>query len=427
MMKAAALSLLCGFLICPYTPAAENHTNVNLSVHVKGLAETDSEMILNIMDLNTGSLITETETDHSFQAEIERGGEYLLTLKNCPAGYIPFEEVLIRSEDTCHDLKQEMEVHPFEVRILQQIRNTDLFAEGGKLELLDESDEPVFEFEPDEEGLVKDGEDREFAFEAGHSYILSQKEPAEGYEPGGDILMMIPEFMEESDEPLKFDYFLDETPETETVSVYEPQTWYSFYREPVTPLSTPVKAEVKTEEKKEEIIEVQNEVIPASFSIPEIYLPEKQEPVSRKIESRTERAGFRVRLMNEQKEYLSGAQIAVYDRNGKVIDEWISSHEDHLVQNDQIKEREVYTVRLLKAAEGYSASVPDLEHIAVNCINGNYPVIEIIDRLKKEPAPVTKQQKITKAADYAVAASAGAAGLILSIIAGVFFFGRKRF
>ena len=431
MNRAAAAALLAGSLLSPMnTPQTRN--TVSLCVEVRGTDLSQSDTSLRMIDLCDGSVYEEKVSEEPLSLNIEKGGEYILSLKNCPPGYMPSEEILITKAQSRQPLEKVFELRPFEVRIYQYVDNTDLFAQGGVLELRDESDETVFEFEPDEEGFVKDGEGNEFAFEAGRTYVLSQKETAEGYEDTGDLLLLIPEFMEE-DKPLEFTFFLKETDGQSqpyipsALSLNEYIRVPSVIHQPEWTEETAEEAEVFEEAEEVQPAEIVSYVPSQPFVIPEIYLPRPEEKKeSRKIESNIERTGFIVRLFNEKHEYLKGAKIAVYDQNQNLVDEWLTENEDHLVSGDRIKASETYTVHLAKEAEGYAGSVVDIQHTASVLRDENYPLIELVDRPKKAAAlPAEKTETVKKAVNWAAGASAAAAAAILGTIGAVFVIGRK--
>lgn len=431
MNRTAALTLLIASLLTGKTaPQTENTVQLNVSVKCpeSGCADT----VLRIFDLCDGRVYEQKLEEEKAAVKIRRGGEYILALKNTPPGLMPKEEILITEQHSRKALERTFTLRPFEVRIHQYIDNTDLFAEGGILELRDEGDETVFEFEPDEEGYVKDEEGNEFLFTAGGTYVLSSKETPEGYEDTGDVLLLIPEYMEE-DEPLEFEFFLKESDGTEqSVSPYVlPQGEYIHVPSVIHTPETADEIMEQTEEAEtvEEILPVQTlpYVTQQPFVIPSVYLNEPEEKKeSRKIESGIERTGFIVRLLDENNEYLKGAKLAVYDQNRRVVDEWETGSEDHLVSGTQIRASETYTVHMISPAAGYSASVVDIQHTATAVRNENYPLIELNDRPKKAaPKPEQKTETVKKTANKAVVASAIAAGGILTGIAAVFVIGRK--
>ncbi|MBR3349032.1 MAG: hypothetical protein IKG55_03015 [Solobacterium sp.] len=430
MIRAAAAALLAGSLLSPLSPQSRN--TVSLHVDVRGCDLSQADTAVSLIDLDDGSVREEKVKEGAISLDIEKGGEYILSLKNCPAGFMPEEEILITKAQSQRPLEKVFTLKPFEVRIYQYVDDTDLFAPGGKLELRDESDETVFEFEPDEEGFIKDEEGNEFAFEAGRSYVLSQKDTAQGYEDTGDLLLLIPEFMEE-DKPLEFSFFLKETDGLNQPYIAPALSENEYIRVPSV-IHQPQLIEETAEEA--EIPQELEEIQPAEtvsysasqpFVIPEIYLPRPEEKKeSRKIESNIGRTGFIVRLFNEKHEYLKGAKIAVYDQNQNLVDEWLTENEDHLVNGDKIKASETYTVHLAKEAEGYAGSVVDIQHTASVIHDENYPLIELIDRPEKAAAlPTEKTETVKKAVNWAAGASAAAAAAILGTIGAVFVFGRK--
>lgn len=422
-MSKAAAALLALSLFTAGKEPADIIPKISLSVHISGLPA-DGEAVLKITDLSEGKADEVKLSGDYFQAEVRQGDKYLLSLTDCPAGFMPEAEILITSTESMKDLQKTISVHPFAVRIYQYIRHTDLFAKGGKLELRDESDEVLLEFEPDEDGLVQDEERKEFLFAAGHSYILSQKETAEGCEAGSECLIRIPEFHEADTEPLKFEYFLDEIHDA-SYPVYDPEPYYEYVREPLIQTVETEPVSEKTEPEKAAETEAEPMIMPA-FYIPEIYLPAEEPKHTAKIEKKAERAWFRVRLINEKRQYLAGAEIAVYDAKGNAVETWHSENEDHLVSSDKLRAGETYTVHLITPASGYSASVPDIEHIAVNRTDENWPLIEIIDRPKKEHAVKTETQKTEHKSHGALYASIGAGIGIAGLIGAVLFFSRKQ-
>ena len=434
MKNAAALFMALSML---FLPESERHTSSDTSI-LEITLEADEECDLCETEISVHDLKEGTETlfpvnEKTAEIELKKGNEYLIHAENIPDGWIVNEEILITKQQSRTDSKRTITIHPFEVRIFQYVRETKLFAEGGVLELKDESDEVLVEFVPDEEGFVRNEEDELFAFPSSRSLILSQKEPVEGFEEGADLLITFPDVMKEEDGPFEIEYYLDEAGSIDDVTEPEgPVPYYEFWhippREPEEPLITEELTE--EEETEAEVLSVSEEEsgpVLTSFVIPEIYLPAEEKKPSAKIETKVQKCGFIVRLVNEEGNYVSGALISVFDVSGSIVDSWRTGNEDHLVQNEKIKADQTYRIHLSEAAEGYAAAVPDIEHTAVSRTDQNYPLIELSDRLKKQSAQAAEQpaeekkEPEKKKVNIPLIASIGAGVGLLAVGGGILF------
>jgi hypothetical protein len=410
-MKFAPALFLCAALANPLCLQAETDPPVSvLRLRIEGMEEDAEEFpVISLVSLDSG--VTEKIPMRSVceELELEKGGEYAVSLTDVPAGLMPDREVFLYFSETMADSEKVITLRPFEVKIFQKIQDTDISAEGGILQMSDEKDEPLFEFVPDPEGKILDEEGNEIKLQAGRGYILSQKEPAPGFQDGGDLLMIIPEYMEETDEPIEITYSLTAAPP---------------YIEPVTPaqgewggeLLIPKAPEdpfeTKAVEKKEETEtageEKREDIRNVSWSAPSYVahtIGTAGEPEKKETAVPNKKTGFLIRMTDPGHQYLSGASLAVYDSQGNPVDAWISASEDHLVAGDKVREGETYTIRLIKAAEGYAADTLAIEHTALSLADGRYPVIEMSDHPKTEVKEVTETQKIRKTADWLVIAS----------------------
>ena len=422
-MKLCAALFLSMSLVSPLTPRADSSEPVStLRLTVEGIEEDTEEFpVIRLTDLDSG-VVTQIPMTKAYEdLSLQKGNEYAVSLSDVPAGLMPDREVFLYFSETMADSEKVITLRPFEIKIFQRIEGTEIFAPGGKLELRDEKDEPLCEFVPDPEGKMLDEEGEEILLQAGKDYVLSQKETAPDFEAGGDMLVAIPEYMEETDEPIEITYSLTVPP------VYiEPVTpidgeWAGdliIPKAPEEPFETKAvekkeKTETLKEEKKEEIRNVSwSAPSYVTHSIGTAKEPEKKEAAA----MANKKTGFLIRMTDGQHQYLSGASLAVYDSQGNPVDAWISASEDHLVSGDKVSEGETDTIRLIKAAEGYAADTLDIEHTALSLADGRYPVIEMSDHPKAEVKEVTETQKIKKTADWLVIASAVIAALAIGAL-----------
>ncbi len=424
-MSRAAAAMFCLPLLCGTVHPLDADDTITLSVNVEGTYPSGAQLTLKILDLDDNTERLETLSSKNRTFALRKGGQYLAGLKDCPPGFMPEEEFLISTAESKDDLERTFVLNPFEVKICQYDAETQEQVSGGILQLRDESDEELIVFEPQEEGLILDEEGEDFLFEAGASYILAQKESAPGYEQGCEQLLLIPEFMERSDEPLKFTVELDKSGSHADEMPAEPVPFYEFTRRPLPvytetdPFVTDNVQEV-TEDKNEDhdVVNMTEYSAPSSFRIPEVYLSLPQSE-STKIENPIERTGFAVRLVNTEGNYIIGATLAVSDENGSVVDQWQSAQEDHVLEGALIRADETYTVHMVKPAEGFSGSVVDIAHTVRTKSGTLLPVIELCDTPVQMQKLQQKNETVKKTVNYALYACTVAAVIICGIIAAV--------
>ena len=410
---AALLALSCQLGVLPLY---QSSGHVCLKLRIEGPEENPlpSVRVINLTDSTKSEVVPEESTQ---EIELEKGDEYLISLCDVPAGWMPSREIWLPAEMTRKDLEETIALNPFEIRIFQHVQEMEVFAGGGVLELRNEQDEAVFEFEPDPQGLVKDENGEQVLLQAGQAYLLVQKEEAPGYQPPADVLIEIPAFMEKPDRPLEFFLPLAET----EGYVFEDNGQDSGYwpiHLPAAPL-TADEDDFPEEEDGSIETEVQAEAQIPVYSAPAVYVthtisqPEKKAPAAPSGKNKT---GFRVRLSSPDHRYLAGASLAVCDSRGNPIDAWISAEEDHLVAGDKVAEGETYTVKILKPAKGYAEDPVAVEHTAVRITDEEYPLIELTGKPKAAPARTEGTGKIKKTADGLVIAASLTSALAIGLV-----------
>ena len=431
-MNRMRAALVCFTLIQSTIHPLPKQDTVSLTVIVEGEYPAESELSLKLVDLKEGTERVETLDSETCTFELRKGREYLACLKDCPPGFIPAEEFLITKAESTKDLEKTFQLNPLEVRIMQYDAGPETFLGGGELVLRDESDEEIFAFAPDEEGRVLDEEGNPFLFEASASYILAQKESVPGYERGCEQLILIPEFMEHNGEPLTVEYELEKLSGEEEQPDQAPLPFYEIRRiaQPLYGETDPFLNEPEEEESLPEtppqITAVPVSVQPSAVRIPEVYLSRPADKESAKIENRIERAGFVVRLLNEEGKHIPGASIAVLDENGITVDQWQSNDQDHVVEGSSIKDGSTYTVHMVKPAEGFSGAVIDIEHTVKAKPGDSLPVIELSDVPVKKQTALQKTETVKKTVNYALYACIAAAVCICAAVAAVCLSGRHK-
>lgn len=418
-------------------PVSAESRMFHVTLHAEGFVKDErAETYVDVLDAQDGEVISFPLQSDTAEFSLERNREYVISISDPPYGMMPDREIWIAEEETLHDHTETIQLNPFSAAVYQYIADTDLFAEGGKLEIRDEADELFCSFVPRADGKVMETvrneegeeEEKEVLFPAGASFVIVQSEKAEGYEPGSRKAISIPAFMKEIKEPLKFTYFLKEEPDYEYPAP-PPSEWRSDL---IVPSDPPASDEKEEKEKEEETETSEKDTAESLGEKPDVsavimqYLGLTEEPESSFFEeeeeeapSRKWKAGFYIRMTDGQKNAITGASIAVYDAEGHQVDAWVTDGRDHLVQNERIEKGKTYTVHLLKAAKGYAGSSVDIEHTAISVAGPDYPVIEMTDRLKAAPAVQSEVKKMKKAADGLVffafgALIAAAAGIVLA-------------
>ena len=408
---AALLALSCQLGVLPLY---QSSGHVCLKLHIEGPQEEPlpSVRVINLTDSTKSEVVPEESTQ---EFELEKGDEYLISLCDVPAGWMPSREIWLPAEMTRKDLEETIALNPFEIRIFQHVQEMEVFAGGGVLELRNEQDEAVCEFEPDPQGLVKDENGEQIQLQAGQAYLLVQKEEAPGYQPPEDILIEIPAFMEEPEKPLEFFLPLAET----EGYVFEDDGQDGGYW-PIHLPQAPATADEEDfmeEEDSPAETEVQAEAQVPVYSAPAVYVTHtisQPETKPAAVPGKT-KTGFRVRLSSPDHRYLSGASLAVSDSRGNPVDAWISTEEDHLVAGDKVAEGETYTVKVLRPAQGYAEDPVAVEHTAVRITDEEYPLIELTGRPKAAAAKTESAGKIKKTADGLVIAASLTSALAIGL------------
>ena len=385
----------------------------------------ESGVMIRVTDLSDGSF-EEREAEHGVNTlSTDCRRDYLVSLVSLPAGLMPSDEILLSASDP---LKTEASIilQPFEVRIYQMIEGTDILTEGGTCQLINEEDEPVFEFETNREGRVfrknEDDEEteEEMQFHAGDILIAHLSVLKEGYSSCGDQVIMIPEYQNSVEEPLVFNTYIHEADPDPDEEVQPPTERYTFYIPPVQAGYVYEEQMIpKTEEPvKTEAAAEKPAVKPAVYSYPVYQSRPRAE--SQTVSAKQEKAGFLIRLTDENRTVLRGCEIAVYDEEGNEIDRWTADGSDHLVQNEAVKAGRVYTIRQLNEIDGYTMSSVPIAHTAAEKKQGQYPVISIIDRRIVQEEEAQPQIKIRKVSGWLIGAAGASAFGALAVAAAVF-------
>ena len=387
--------------------------SVEVTVFIEGISLPESSMTVKACDLRTGET-TRVDAEGSFaQLQLRKDTEYLISLSDLPAGYMPKDELFVDTYDSASHRQAVIEVVPFDVRIYQCGVSRDDILEGGTLQLLNQQEEVLFEWHPQKDGRVVSENGEAMEFHAGETLILHQTEAAEGNRLIEDLIMILPEFRTSQDETFSYRFYpngMQEGVTEQPASVwYEPAVYTAAITEEVI-LPEPEKKEVIAAEEETEMTVQSPPLVVSVFHQPE----EKKEDSLPKPEA--SHPGFLVSFTDENGLALKDAQFCVLDQKGTEVDAWTADGQLHLVQNDMITAG-TYIIRQKTAAPGYTKMSVDLEHTVNENDTDVLPVISIANRKTQTAAVMPVEKKVKNTAHWLVYAAGGTAAVCAGLAA----------